>query len=255
MIMPRKKMKPALEANENPRAIALKKEMLALVEKVKELTILCDVQAMIMFIPKEEVEPMVWPSVEGARELVDHFFALSDFEKKKKEASKRFNIGTAIRDNGSYYLMDQWFSVSPEPLNPQIDRTIGMKMGSYNKNPYFQRFLPCQGSSSNGNINLEMDLIGQPMMTSNGLVGSVFQQLQHFNNNNPIVPTSHPRQYPFEKRSNIKNGGSQFHMSNNIILTNDDLRQNPPPPPLPNGTIAEEDMYMADIVRDWLGIE
>ncbi|CAE5970675.1 unnamed protein product [Arabidopsis arenosa] len=41
---------------------------------------------MIMFSPYE-VEPLVWPSVEKARDVLDGFFALPEIEKKKKEMS------------------------------------------------------------------------------------------------------------------------------------------------------------------------
>ncbi|CAL9223020.1 unnamed protein product, partial [Arabidopsis halleri] len=65
----------------------MKKIRVWLMKKVKELTILCAVRAcMIMFSPND-VEPMVWPSVEKAHDLLDGFFALPEIEKKKKEIS------------------------------------------------------------------------------------------------------------------------------------------------------------------------
>lgn len=82
-----KKIKLALMANENLRALSLKKRRSGLVKKVKELTILCDVKAcLIMFSPKEAV-PMVWPSAEAARNLLNDFNALPDFLKKKNETT------------------------------------------------------------------------------------------------------------------------------------------------------------------------
>lgn len=82
-----KKVKLALVENENSRALTLKKRRSGLVKKVKELSILCDVKAcLIMFSPKE-VEPMVWPSAEAARNILKDFNALPDFVKKKNETT------------------------------------------------------------------------------------------------------------------------------------------------------------------------
>ncbi|KAF3606456.1 hypothetical protein DY000_02050871 [Brassica cretica] len=82
-----KKVKLALMENENSRAITLKKRRSGLVKKVKEISTLCDVKAcLIMFSPKE-VEPMVWPSAEAARNLLKDFDALPAFTKKKNETS------------------------------------------------------------------------------------------------------------------------------------------------------------------------
>ncbi|KAF8099976.1 hypothetical protein N665_0234s0023 [Sinapis alba] len=82
-----KKVKLALMANENSREITFKKRRSGLVKKVKELSILCDTKAcFIMFSPKE-VEPMVWPSAEAARNLLEDTNALPDFMKKKNETT------------------------------------------------------------------------------------------------------------------------------------------------------------------------
>ncbi|KAF8099975.1 hypothetical protein N665_0234s0022 [Sinapis alba] len=82
-----KKVKLALMANENSREITLKKRRSGLVKKVKELSILCDTKScFIMFSPKE-VEPMVWPSAEAARNLLEDFNALPDFMKNKNETT------------------------------------------------------------------------------------------------------------------------------------------------------------------------
>nr|AAD17410.1 hypothetical protein [Arabidopsis thaliana] len=49
--------------------------------------ILCAVKACIIMFSPHEVEPMVWPSFEKARDLLDGFFALPDIKKKKKQMS------------------------------------------------------------------------------------------------------------------------------------------------------------------------
>lgn len=85
--MPRKKVKLAWVENDQSREISLKKRSIGLMKKVKELTILCDVNACMIVFSPDEVEPMVWPSLETAYDLLDDFFALPEIEKKKKETS------------------------------------------------------------------------------------------------------------------------------------------------------------------------
>ncbi|KAF8088877.1 hypothetical protein N665_0528s0034 [Sinapis alba] len=94
-----KKVKLALMANENSRAVTLKRRSSGLVKKVKELSILCDVKAcLIMFSPKE-IEPMVWPSAEAARNLLKDFNDLPDFMKKKNETTLESYLKEKIHEN------------------------------------------------------------------------------------------------------------------------------------------------------------
>ncbi|CAA7045088.1 unnamed protein product [Microthlaspi erraticum] len=114
---------------------------------------------------------------------------------KNDEAVQRVNIGSLLRGNQSHYLMDKWFvSSTDEPLNSQIHQRASIE------DPNPRSYLPYQGSSSNGNPNLEMDLIGPPVMNFSDLLGSVSQPLQHHHivSNNPIMDMSQPRQYPFD---------------------------------------------------------
>ncbi|CAN8269440.1 unnamed protein product [Cochlearia groenlandica] len=85
--MTRQKVKLAMVANENSKTISLKKRRLGLVKKVRELTILCDVKACMIIYSPNDPEPLVWPSVDVARDLLDDFFSLPEVEKKKKETS------------------------------------------------------------------------------------------------------------------------------------------------------------------------
>ncbi|VVB02004.1 unnamed protein product [Arabis nemorensis] len=137
------------------------------------------------------------------------------------EASKRINIGNALRDNQSHYLMDQWVFASSEPLSAQVDQTIKVKMGSDDENPYPIRHLSYQRSTMGGT-----NLIGPPMPTFYGSVASVSQLLQHNNmNNNPTLTMSQPRQYAFEERLIINDEDTQFHLSTNTISSSSGLRQ------------------------------
>ncbi|CAH2053999.1 unnamed protein product [Thlaspi arvense] len=82
-----KRVKLVVVANENSRATSLKKRRLGLVKKVSELTILCDLKACLIMVNPNEAEPMVWPSVEAARDLLDEFFSLPEYERRKKETT------------------------------------------------------------------------------------------------------------------------------------------------------------------------
>ncbi|CAL9234394.1 unnamed protein product [Arabidopsis halleri] len=147
------------------------------------------------------------------------------------ETTRIINIDS-LRENKSYYLIDQWFP-TPEPPKHVIDQQI--RYGNPNPRGYY----PYQESSSNGNPNLEMMSVCPQVMTFHDLVGSTTQPLQHENmNNNSIMAMNQPRQlYPFdfmshelgiqEEGSNISN--SQFYRSNNTTKTNDRLFQEPPP--------------------------
>ncbi|CAE6014064.1 unnamed protein product [Arabidopsis arenosa] len=364
--MTRKNIKLAWVENDNARAISLRTRRVGLLKKVKELSILCDINACIIIFSPNEAEPMVWPSVETARGLLDNFFALPRYEHIKKEMDvelylnektnkaneklikscqknkeyvtnelmmqlqcgrtiddlnlneiytllsfsrdniislrkkldfmqfsplrdlpvlpfeaqvEQFKITTndaflrgdqdderagntdeatriinidSLRENKSYYLIDQWFP-TPEPPKPVIDQQIG------HGNPNPRGFYPYQGSSSNGNPNLEMMSVCPQVMTFHDLVGSATQPLQHENmNNNPIMAMNQPRQYPFdfmrqelgiqEEGGNINN--LQFYRRDNTTTTNDRLCQEPSP----NETTAREGNINAtsfDINRIW----
>lgn len=82
--MPKKKVKLAWIKNNHARAISLRKKIIELQKKVRELTILCDVKACMIISSPNEPEPVVWPSAETTLGLLDRFFALPKFEREKK---------------------------------------------------------------------------------------------------------------------------------------------------------------------------
>ncbi|XP_010445462.1 PREDICTED: agamous-like MADS-box protein AGL92 [Camelina sativa] len=79
------KLKLAWVENDKARAIILKRRKEGLLKKVKELSILCDIWVCLIIFCPNEAEPVVWPSAERARGLVNDFFALPKFVQKKKE--------------------------------------------------------------------------------------------------------------------------------------------------------------------------
>ncbi|XP_010534379.1 PREDICTED: MADS-box transcription factor PHERES 2 [Tarenaya hassleriana] len=84
----KRKVKLAWIMNENARKSSLKKRKLGLVKKVQELTILCDVRACLIIFSNEEANPLVWPSQELARGLLDRYFSLPDIERSKKATNQ-----------------------------------------------------------------------------------------------------------------------------------------------------------------------
>nr|AAP21686.1 hypothetical protein [Arabidopsis thaliana] len=64
------------------------------------------------------------------------------------EATRIINIDS-LRENKSYYLIDQWFP-TPEPPKPVTYQQIGYETSNR------RGYNPYQGSSSNGNPNFEM---------------------------------------------------------------------------------------------------
>ncbi|KAL1204712.1 Agamous-like MADS-box protein AGL80 [Cardamine amara subsp. amara] len=349
--MTRKKVRLAWVGNSNSRTVSLKKRRLGLSKKVKELTILCDVKAFIIMFSPNEAEPMVWPSVEVARDLLRYFFALPEFERKKKETNlqsylkeKTMKVQDQLRRSQKKimeYLADQLmvqlqhggriddlsmseiyallsyskakimvfrkrlnFMQDPPLRDPPVPafelefeefriitngifeegsqnderarktdgagRWINFDTLSDNQSHYlldqwvFASEPPTyQGSSSNGNPNLEMEPIGPQGIIFHDLVGSVSQPLQPYGmEDNSIMARSQPMQYHIDfmshdlgvqgEGSNINNGDSQFHRSI-TISTNNGLREEPPP----NETTAREDNVDAmsfDINKVWSGL-
>ncbi|XP_023640356.1 agamous-like MADS-box protein AGL80 [Capsella rubella] len=256
--MPRKNVKLAWVENDKARAKSLKQRREALLKKVKELTILCDIQACLIIFSPNEVGPVVWPSVEKARGLLDDFFALPELAQKNKETSIEsflkektktvhkklmesdkknkdsllFVIHQCfhLRETKNHYLIDQWV-LDPKPLEP-----LG----------YQRSYCPYKGSSSNGNPNLEMELFCPEVMSFFGLGESTAQPLQHHNmNDNPIMDMNQREQYSFDFMSHEME--IQEEGNNNATMTNDDVRQEPPRNETTN-------MAMFDINRDWLNL-
>ncbi|PPS08170.1 hypothetical protein GOBAR_AA12474 [Gossypium barbadense] len=79
--MTRKKVKLAWIANNTTRRASLKKRRLGLVKKVMELTTLCGIEACLVIYSPDEQEPMVWPSQEEARRLIQKFYQVPEIKR------------------------------------------------------------------------------------------------------------------------------------------------------------------------------
>ncbi|XP_020885147.1 uncharacterized protein LOC110229407 [Arabidopsis lyrata subsp. lyrata] len=85
--MTRKKVKLAWIDNDKSRTTSLQKMRVGLLKKVKELTILCAVKALVIIFIPNKVHPTVWPSVEATHGLLCEFFASPRFMQIKKETN------------------------------------------------------------------------------------------------------------------------------------------------------------------------
>lgn len=83
--MARNKVKLAWIANDANRRSTLKKRRKGLMKKVRELSILCGVEAcVVVYDPQEPHHPAAWPSNGEAMRMLTRFKALSDIERSRK---------------------------------------------------------------------------------------------------------------------------------------------------------------------------
>lgn len=88
-------------------------------KKVKEVTILCDVKACMILFSLNEEEPIVWPSVEKTRDLLDNFFSLPEIEKKKKRDEYRVILEGEDRE-----VHQQLMKTQKKNMNYVIDQLM-----------------------------------------------------------------------------------------------------------------------------------
>lgn len=83
--------------NERARKASLKKRLQGLIKKTNELSILCGMEACLVFFNREEDQLVVWPSHAVANSLVDNFYSLSDHERNKKAVDPESFLQTNIQ--------------------------------------------------------------------------------------------------------------------------------------------------------------
>ncbi|CAN8307744.1 unnamed protein product [Cochlearia groenlandica] len=84
-------------ANEKARKAAYSKRMQGLIQKVEELTILCNVSACLIFHSRDDNKLVAWPSKEAAKSLLDWFFDLPFLERNLKADDQESYIKTNIK--------------------------------------------------------------------------------------------------------------------------------------------------------------
>lgn len=82
--MARRKIKLELIVSRSIRKATFKKRREGLLKKVRELAILCGVDAFIMISSPDDPEPVTWPSDAEAKQVVIRFCNLSAMERSKK---------------------------------------------------------------------------------------------------------------------------------------------------------------------------
>ncbi|EOA15748.1 hypothetical protein CARUB_v10006793mg [Capsella rubella] len=217
------KVKLAWVENNKARAIFFRRRSEGVLKKVKELTILCDILACLIIFSPNDAEPMVWPSVETARGLLDNFFSLPKFEQKKRDAclesflkEKINKVQEKLKKNQEKckeYVIDQ--------LMIQLQQ--GCRIDDFNLNEINELL-----SFSRDRIILGREMLGSMQ----------FSPLR----DPPVLPFEVQVEQLAEKRDEA---------TVLIELANNDVRQEPPP----NETFAREDhvdLSLLGIDKDWL---
>ncbi|XP_074576285.1 agamous-like MADS-box protein AGL80 [Curcuma longa] len=95
--MARNKVKLAWIANDANRRSTLKKRRKGLMKKVRELSILCGVEAcMVVYDPQEPHHPAAWPSNGEATRMLTRFKALSDIERSRKMTNQETYLKSRV---------------------------------------------------------------------------------------------------------------------------------------------------------------
>lgn len=94
--MTRKKVKLVWIANDSARKASFKKRKQGLLKKVKELTTLCDVSALVIIYGPNDNEAAIWPSHPIVEELLARFESIPEIERCKK----MMNQETYLKERG-----------------------------------------------------------------------------------------------------------------------------------------------------------
>ncbi|KAL4325008.1 hypothetical protein GQ457_11G031670 [Hibiscus cannabinus] len=79
-----KKVELAWNTNQSARRASLRKQRVGLLKKVEEFTTLCGIKACLGMYSPGEQEPMAWPSLDEAEELIKKFHFIPEHERSKK---------------------------------------------------------------------------------------------------------------------------------------------------------------------------
>ncbi|KAK8632933.1 hypothetical protein V6N13_073312 [Hibiscus sabdariffa] len=82
--MTRRKVELAWITNQSARRASLKKRRVGLLKKVLELTTLYGIKACLVMYNPGEQEPMTWPSLDEAKELIKKFYFVLELERSKR---------------------------------------------------------------------------------------------------------------------------------------------------------------------------
>ncbi|XP_064955632.1 agamous-like MADS-box protein AGL80 [Musa acuminata AAA Group] len=82
--MARNKVKLAWIVNDATRRATLKKRRKGLIKKVRELSILCGVEACVVVYTPHENQPVAWPSLQEAVQMMARFKSMPEIERSRK---------------------------------------------------------------------------------------------------------------------------------------------------------------------------
>ncbi|GFQ04300.1 agamous-like mads-box protein agl80 [Phtheirospermum japonicum] len=116
--MARKKVALAYIRNDASRKASLKKRKRGLINKVREISTLCAVDACVVIYTPHNRVPEVWPSLEQARVVLTHYLAVLEIDRYDKELDpesfmlkrlrkKREKLERIRRENKRKHL--EWF--------------------------------------------------------------------------------------------------------------------------------------------------
>ncbi|ONH95863.1 hypothetical protein PRUPE_7G092900 [Prunus persica] len=95
--MTRRKVKLAWIVNDAARKATFRKRRANLLKKLRELTILCDVNGLIIVYGPDSDEPVVWPERPVVQELLARFLSIPEFERWKKMTNQE----TYLKDSAA----------------------------------------------------------------------------------------------------------------------------------------------------------
>ncbi|KAK8632924.1 hypothetical protein V6N13_073303 [Hibiscus sabdariffa] len=90
--MTRRKVELAWITIQTARRASLKKRRAGLLKKVLELTTLCGIKACLVMYSPGGQEPMTWPSLDEAKELIKKFYFVPELERSKRTMTMEMYI-------------------------------------------------------------------------------------------------------------------------------------------------------------------
>lgn len=79
-----KKVKLAFITNHTARRATYKKRVQSLMKKLNEITTLCGVKACGIVFKPDDLEPQIWPSIEGVHSVLVRFMQTPNFDRDRK---------------------------------------------------------------------------------------------------------------------------------------------------------------------------
>ncbi|XP_020202577.1 agamous-like MADS-box protein AGL80 [Cajanus cajan] len=95
--MARKKMKLAYISDDTARKVTYKKRKKGVIKKVSELTILCGIPACAIISSPFDSQPEVWPSPEGAKEVIQRYLNASVLDQSKNVNQESFIMQRIVK--------------------------------------------------------------------------------------------------------------------------------------------------------------